>query len=43
MATLYAEREDVFDKAAEVFLNAVEIGPQPPESKGLILGRVEKS
>ena len=43
LATLYAEREDVFDKAAEVFLNAVEIGPQPPESKGLILGRVEKS
>ena len=40
-ATLYAEREELFDAAAEEFLGAIEIGDEPPEETKILLGRVE--
>jgi len=41
LATMYAEREDVFDAAIEEFLGAIEIGDEPPEETKILLGRVE--
>lgn len=41
LATLYAEREELFDAAAEEFLGAIEIGEKPPEETNILLGRVE--
>jgi len=41
LATLYAEREELFDAAAEEFLGAIEIRDEPPEETKILLGRVE--
>ncbi len=41
IATLYAEREEFFDAAAEEFLGAIEIGDKSPEQTKILLGRVE--
>ncbi|NLX93876.1 MAG: pyrimidine-nucleoside phosphorylase [Clostridiales bacterium] len=41
LATLYAEHEELFDAAAEEFLNAIEIGDKPQEETKIVLGRVE--
>lgn len=41
LATLYAEREDLFASAVDEFLAAVEINEEPPKETGILLGRVE--
>lgn len=41
LATMYADREDVFEEAERVFLSAIEIGFLPAEKIETVLGRVE--
>ncbi|HRT82358.1 MAG TPA: thymidine phosphorylase, partial [Oscillospiraceae bacterium] len=41
LATMYADREDVFEEAERVFLSAIEIGILPPEKIETVLGKVE--
>ena len=41
IATLYSEKEELFDEAQRILLNAIEIGFNAPKELDIVLGQVK--